>query len=1053
MVRRAAIAVIMATGLLAAAAAGLFVFRSDVAEAVLRSRLTALGVPAPEFNVADIDFQRIRLTEISLGSRGELRAAALTVTYDLDGLLAGRLGSVTAEGLTVEVDLTGDGPPLGSLQPLLAGAEAGVGWAWLPPIRVSGGWLELASPAGRAAVEYDGEMGLDEEGGLAAAFGFHLYSRPGWLDGTLGVSARDPRTWTGKLVINGGALDLPDAEVGGLTGEVDFTLSDGRPNPLRAKLIFSDVVLQETPFEAVRVSLEATPTRITVEGEVRSAERQLAVTLGSTVEDYMTEPRLELDLEAEVTAAAAIWDLLALPPPAAGRGQVSLRIRGRLPPAAEFPGRADEALGWLLGSDLRGRLRLELAEVGYRGLVDGLAARLEVDAALESGTLSIGLPVDAHMHVARVAPEVLAWPGVPAELRRLLERDLSLVLSASAETPFRARIQQVATGTEVQLDGSARLTTAAGAAIMATAKARFTFDEEIALQKVDVPQFTLTLRDLALAGQRISKARLSGAVSGRPGDFAGTGDLELALPEAALDALTAGSLKARLPAAFRLIDGGFEAWLRGSGTAVVESLAYGHLLRLAKPLRLKVAGGRLVLGPADGGDFELSYALTLEPGDLEVKMARDAGTAVTVSVEPGTIRLDEKAAPDGRYGGRLTIEGARLAVPEYGIALEDLSATVALGAADHDPLARFTVGALRHSGKPSFFAPLRLTGHVTREGGVLALAAEGYASDGTRRATLSARHRLGDGRGEAQLRLDDLAFVPGILQPADLFPILRDLRSVTGNAAATASLAWTQEGMDSAGMLELRDVSFTADEGTVEGLTILAVFDGLLPPSTPPGQEATARRIDSAVPVDDLNLRFRVQPEDPPRMLIEQASLRFAGGRFNVVDAVLDPGSPRQDLTLEVEGLDLAKLFELVEVEGLSGSGLIDGVIPVTLAADTIMIRNARLRAAGPGILRFRSEAAAALQAGGEPVDLMLRALQNFHYDTLSLTAESLTAEKTAADGLQITLRMLGNNPDVLEGHPFDFNIDLTVNLGSVLEAIRRGARISGDLIRRMPNK
>jgi hypothetical protein len=624
-----------------------------------------------------------------------------------------------------------------------------------------------------------------------------------------------------------------------------------------------------------------------------------------------------------------------------------------------------------------------------------------------------------------------------------------LVLPASAETPFSARLRRGATGTEVRLGGSARLVTATGATLAASVEVGLAFDESLALDKVDIPRFTLALRDLVIAGQRISEARLTGTASGRPGNFKGAGDFELRLAEAAAGGLSAGALEARLPVAFSLADGRAEAWLRGPGAVVIETLAYGGLLRLAKPLRLGVSAGSVAFAKPEGADGGgLSHSLALEPGEIEVRIARDTGTALTVTAAAARIRLAGKAGPNGPYRGRVTVKGARVFVPEHDVGLEDISATVALGPAGGDPMARFTVGALRHSGDPIFFAPLELTGEVTRTQDALALTAEGYAADGTRRVKLAARHHF-DGRGEAELRLIELAFRPGVLQPVDLFPVLSGFSAVTGSAAATGRLVWAPDKFESDGVVGLSDFSFTAGEITLEGLTTKVLFDGLLPPSTPPGQELTARRIDPAVPMHDLNLRFRVEPGEPPRLLIERASLRFAGGRFRINDVVLEPGSARRDVTLEVEELDMAKLFELVQVEGLTGSGTLNGAIPVTVAGDAVMIRDGRLRAAGPGVLRFRSEAAAAaLKGGGEPVDLMLRALQNFHYDDLSLTVE-----KAAAGDARVTLHLSGKNPDVLEGHPFAFNIALSGNLGNVLDAIRKGMRLSGELIRPMLGK
>ena len=108
-------------------------------------------------------------------------------------------------------------------------------------------------------------------------------------------------------------------------------------------------------------------------------------------------------------------------------------------------------------------------------------------------------------------------------------------------------------------------------------------------------------------------------------------------------------------------------------------------------------------------------------------------------------------------------------------------------------------------------------------------------------------------------------------------------------------------------------------------------------------------------------------------------------------------------------------------------------------------IKAGRLDAQEPGILRYRSEnAARLLSGGGESLDLMLRALENFHYDELSLTIE-----KTAKGDSQLILSLLGKNPDVLEGHPFRFNINFEGNTDSMLAALGQAYRLSNRLLRR----
>ena len=72
----------------------------------------------------------------------------------------------------------------------------------------------------------------------------------------------------------------------------------------------------------------------------------------------------------------------------------------------------------------------------------------------------------------------------------------------------------------------------------------------------------------------------------------------------------------------------------------------------------------------------------------------------------------------------------------------------------------------------------------------------------------------------------------------------------------------------------------------------------------------------------------------------------------------------------------------------------------------------------------------------------MVRALEDFHYEDLSLSLE-----KNAEDDLTLLLSILGQNPAVLDGQPFRINLNLESNIGQILDAVGEGLELSKDLL------
>jgi hypothetical protein len=175
-------------------------------------------------------------------------------------------------------------------------------------------------------------------------------------------------------------------------------------------------------------------------------------------------------------------------------------------------------------------------------------------------------------------------------------------------------------------------------------------------------------------------------------------------------------------------------------------------------------------------------------------------------------------------------------------------------------------------------------------------------------------------------------------------------------------------------------------------------------------------------------LRFAVgegAAPEAPAVRLETLTAGFAGGKMAVPPTVIDTGEGTNRARIEVADVDLAILLGLFGLQDVSGTGRLSGAIPLVRAGNAVAIDGGRLAAEGPGVLRIRSEAAkAALAGGGEDVALMLSALEDFRY-------ESLTVEigKALAGPGRLILRTRGHNPAVGAGQPFIINVNVSGNV------------------------
>ncbi len=150
-----------------------------------------------------------------------------------------------------------------------------------------------------------------------------------------------------------------------------------------------------------------------------------------------------------------------------------------------------------------------------------------------------------------------------------------------------------------------------------------------------------------------------------------------------------------------------------------------------------------------------------------------------------------------------------------------------------------------------------------------------------------------------------------------------------------------------------------------------------------------------------------------------------------------------------LDGLDLAKLLAVYPVQGLSGSGLIDGRLPLRWADGKISLANGQL-AARPtgGLIKVESATATAMTRRNPALKLILDALSNFHYHTLSA---NVTYHD---DGTMIlNLRIAGSNPALEQGRPILLEISIEENIPALLAALQLDNQISDTIRRRIEER
>ncbi|MDT7042494.1 YdbH domain-containing protein [Candidatus Nitronereus thalassa] len=183
-----------------------------------------------------------------------------------------------------------------------------------------------------------------------------------------------------------------------------------------------------------------------------------------------------------------------------------------------------------------------------------------------------------------------------------------------------------------------------------------------------------------------------------------------------------------------------------------------------------------------------------------------------------------------------------------------------------------------------------------------------------------------------------------------------------------------------------------------------------------------------------LNLRLG-QGDTVPIIDVEKFSAEALGGYLSSTSVYIDWARGPSLFTLKLERIHVDRLLQLEQQKGLEGTGILDGVVPITLAPDSIEIHDGRIEARAPGgVIHFQplEDTAQSLINATPQMEIVLQSLKNFHYDVLKANVNY------EADGtLTLATKLEGRNPDLKQGRPIHFNLNIEENIPALLKSLR----------------
>ena len=192
--------------------------------------------------------------------------------------------------------------------------------------------------------------------------------------------------------------------------------------------------------------------------------------------------------------------------------------------------------------------------------------------------------------------------------------------------------------------------------------------------------------------------------------------------------------------------------------------------------------------------------------------------------------------------------------------------------------------------------------------------------------------------------------------------------------------------------LTLEQLSGQYENVLVQGLTTTLELHtaGADAITMPEPATVTIAALQTGVEVTDVSLQLQLGLRTPATLAwveLRNVSASVLGGRVMSEGLRFEAARPEHTLLVKVEQLDIQQLLQLEQQQSVEGTGFLDGVIPILLTPAGVQVQDGWLEARPPGgIIRYQSapETAQDVAPSDAPLQLVLQALTNFHYNMLA---------------------------------------------------------------------
>lgn len=785
----------------------------------------------------------------------------------------------------------------------------------------------------------------------------------GHMEGRVVGTMKPDGAITGTFTVSNGDLAVGTVKAETLTGALRLVSSAQGIELIDGAFGFAQISGGTGPLGPGRLS-----------ASLRQPQNVLNVALQSKPVSFSLQadgaaPKAGVPFTMEGTADAAfVSGLAGADKPA--NGGLHLKASGMAPPGATMQAAFASGLGdWLRLGKARGAIEGTVSGLRIPETVTVDDAVLSLDITLADGALAVTTPKGITVSGMTLDPSIAAKDS-------LFAGNSNLSVAPAPGAPFLAITPR---------DGSDRLTVSGG--ISYETPALFVRGDVAGDASLDPAQWLASARDTPARGDINLKAELA-----------------LKLPEGR-----------SLPSVELAVAGNYDVGAQtirltaDNGALTVRNAHWGETLALPGTSRLVLQPGAAYA--QDRASGVVTASAVLQPFTWTATLKREGA-------EPGkaTLGAGRMALTMDKDGLKAVLDKGRIELPDSGVAARGIAATITQ--AGETTSIKAAIADLRGTDEPALFSSMKATLDARLAGSKATFSGGLTGAGKLLSVTAKGAHDLDSGKGNASVTLKPIDLSGDGTLKALSPKLAAGVTKAGGAVSGEGTIHWGDGAPPGTLTLALKDVAVTSESLNVSALNGGVRLDSLSPMRSPAGQHLSGTLRLPTVDAVPFDVTFRL---DPGKLVLERATAKVFDGQFETENAEIDAATGDGRVDLKVSDINIETAFAVLDLEQLKGTGRIGGLLPLRIEGGKVSVEKGHLESSVPGTLQVGADKLAdQLQAYGENVDMAFRALTDFHYNRMVIDAD-----KPFSGAGKAMFRLEGNNPKVMDGHPFVFNISL----------------------------